>query len=133
RLGSDTRLRAVVERALRGMRRVDACDLEWLTEEGSCVPGPWHAISAALAVLILATLIAAPFYPVVLLGLVAGATGSLLVRASATTSIRAASRAFSQLAPLLAAASTLRQVGSEDDAPLTGALSSDLPALGTLH
>jgi hypothetical protein len=133
RFGVDQAQRKVAQRALRAMRRVDACELEWLTQPASCDRTPWHALCVAIGVLMAAALLAAPFYPVLLLALFVGAVASLVVRASATPQVRAAGHAFSQIGPILTAAAALQRVTSPADGPLTDALSADLPSLKRLH
>lgn len=133
RFGVDETQRAVAQHALRAMRRVDACDLEGLTQPASCDRTLWHVLCVAVGVLMAAALVATPFYPILLLALFVGAVASLVVRASATAQVRAASHAFSQIGPVLTAAAALQRVTSSADGPLTGALWADLPSLRRLH
>jgi len=133
RFGVDETQRAVAQHALRAMRRVDACDLDWVTQPASCEPTAWHRLCLATGVLMAAALLAAPLFPILWLALFAGAVVSLIVRVSATAQVRAASHAFSQIGPLLTAAVALQRVASKADAPLTGALATELSSLTRLH
>jgi hypothetical protein len=120
RMSQDAHARERIQVALRGLRESDGYDLWWLAQAEALVRPRGYAAFMAWAVIVLAAIVAIPFWPAAILIPVAGAAINLLIRTKTVWRVSSMIGPFRQIGALISVAETVR------DANLPGAVSETL-------
>ena len=120
RMSDDSAARERIQLALTGLRDPNGYDLWWLAQADALTRPRAHLIFAVWAALVLAAMLAIPFWPSAILVPVAGAAINLAVRTRTVWRVNAMIGPFRQVSALMSAAATAR------DADLPGPLAKDL-------
>jgi len=134
RMSEDATARQRAQLALGRLRGPAGYDLWWLAQPDSLESAPWHILFPVAAISMAAVAAAVPIWPPAVFLLLAGAIGSLIVRASVARPLRVVTGAFRQLNPLISAADTLSSLDSDPaTGPLIGTLRADARRLARLR
>jgi hypothetical protein len=124
------------ERAQASLERLhdDAALHLWQLGQPEALPDePWHVVFPIIAIVMALLLMMAAAWPVLLALVAAGTLLNLVIRVWTAPRVGGVLAAFRQLAPLIAAAETLKPLTKPAWAPLTGALDADTARLATLR
>jgi hypothetical protein len=125
RFSGDAALRERAQLALGRLRDPQGYDLWWLARPGAVdVPG-WYAVFPLLALVTIVLIAAVVARPDLLPAVVAVLGLSFVLNIATVKRIEAVSRAFRQIAPLVATGQALRFLHGEDIDPLIGPLRRD--------
>ena len=130
RMSVETTTRERIQLALTALRDPEGYDLWWLAQEDALAQPGWHVVFAIWAVIVLAALIAIPFWPSAILVPVAGAAINLFVRTKTAWRVSSLIGPFRQINALVSVAQIVRDASLPQ--PIAGALARELPKLARL-
>lgn len=131
RMSQDTPGRERVQVALSGLRESDGYDLWWLAQAEALVRPRWHVAFMVWAVIVLAAIVAIPFWPAAILIPVAGAAINLAIRTRTVWRVSAMIGPFRQIGALISVAETVRDASLPG--PVTQTLADNLPKVARLR
>lgn len=108
RLSQDVPTREQIQLALTGLREPDGYDLWWLTQADALVRPRWYLGFIAWAVIVLAAMVAIPWWPSAILIPVAGAAINLFIRTKTVWKVSSMIGPFRQVSALVSAAEAVR-------------------------
>ena len=130
RMSNDSGTRERIQLALVGLREPDGYDLWWLGQDDALLRPRAHLLFAGWALLVLAALVAIPFWPSAILIPVAGAAINLAVRARTSWRVSSIIGPFRQIRALVGAAAIVREMNLPG--PIAAILTNELPKLSRL-
>jgi hypothetical protein len=130
RMSQDAAARERLQLALSGLRESEGYDLWWLAQAEALVRPRWHAAFIAWALIVLAAIVAIPFWPAAILIPVAGAAINLAIRTRTVWRVSSMIGPFRQIGALISVAETVR--GANLPGTVTETLAANLPKVARL-
>lgn len=132
RFAADAAIRERAQVALSRLQNPAGYDLWWLAQPDSLERKPWQVVYPIIPALLVASLIAAAIWPVLLLVPILSAPLNMVIRARTARRVNTVVAVFRQLFALINVAGTLSFLSESDIDPIVGPLRVETPQLRRL-